>query len=167
LLKIKKKANLYNVTLLDIKQVIFDKNNGFYERFWLYVDEFDHKKEDNTMSFIENRDKIIKFIDKKTIGGTTQVVFENDALNLLVGLTKSNLNLHSFYANSFREYAKKSSFDFAAFVHANKLLLRGNVLAKCQIKLVEISHLLSPKKNKDDASEDNQDENADTNDKKK
>ena len=91
---------------------------------------------------MENKTKIIKFIDDKCLGGVTSMVFDNDAINLLIYICRITFNKHLELANIMRQYAKKSSIDFKSIKYSNLHLLNGDIGKKCQIKLDEISNIL-------------------------
>ena len=155
--KEKNKADCYNISLDNVKRAVRE-NNELRTYLGSEVESFSPKSMNYTATFIESRDNVLSFIDTKM--GTSQVSFDNDALNLVVYLTLYNLNRHVDLANSHRSYAKKSSIDFRALVFANKSLLGGEYQKKCQIKLDELEAMLSGKKT-DDNSEDSKDDNSD------
>jgi hypothetical protein len=125
------------------------------------LDAFDSKALDHTSNFIEDREWLTKFIDAKALGGTSQISFEYDALNLLVYLTMTNLNRHVQLANTLRAYAKKSSIDFRSLLFANKSLLTGTYLKKCQMKLEELETKFSGRKKTDEDSKADTEHNDD------
>jgi len=155
--KEKKKADCYNISIDNVKRAVRE-NNELRTYLGTETESFNPKSMNYTTTFIESRDDVLNFIDKKM--GTSQVSFDNDALNLVVYLTLYNLNRHVDLANSHRSYAKKSSIDFKALVFANRCLLSGEYQKKCQIKLDELEAMLSGKKG-DDSSEDSKNESDD------
>ena len=155
--KEKKKADCYNISLDDVKRAVRE-NNELRTYLGSEVEGFSPKSMNYTATFIESRDNVLSFIDTKM--GTSQVSFDNDALNLIVYLTLYNLNRHVDLANSHRSYAKKSSIDFRSLVFSNRVLLGGEYQKKCQIKLDELEAMLSGKKT-DESSEGSKDESDD------
>ena len=161
--KEKTKANLYNVTLENVKRTVREDRdlNG---SFGTLLDAFDSKALDHTSNFIEDREWLTTFIDAKALGGTSQISFEYDALNLLVYLTMTNLNRHIQLANTLRAYAEKSSIDFRSLLFANKSLLTGTYLKKCQMKLEELETKFSGRKKTDEDSKAETEHNDDDDD---
>lgn len=151
-------ANMYTISIENIKSVI--NNNNELEFLREKVNNFNHNEFDFSNSLIENKDKIINFIDNKCLGNISSIIFNSDAFNLLVYVTKITINKHLDLSNLMRKYALKKSVDIKSCTIANQYILNGSIGKKCQIKLEEIAGLLSNKKKNDsENSEDNEQEN--------
>mgnify|MGYP006428215477 CR=1 FL=1 len=138
-----KKADLYNVTIDNVKRAVRD-NSEMKMYLGSEAENFNPKSVNYVLAFMESKDSVMKFIDKKI--GTSQVSFDPDAFNLIVYLTIFNLNRHVELANVMRQYAKKSSINYKGISYANMFLLAGDYQKKCQIKLDELETMLNGKK---------------------